>query len=195
MGNKSRLDEYWNDFLTNFIESLLADGYNEFEILDKIMSVFKSVRNSKCQKEDTNNVPITYTSRKYPINKKNPSRIKNPHNYDKTLHYKFEHAQVYVLRDKENSLATIEAGPSHKVKDVYQLVSTGEKLSESEYLRRFNTPIEETPKGYRWLNRMQIIFVDNPNISVGYVKNPKNYSKFNSIDDIKQYNQKFFRKV
>ena len=47
MAINSKLDSYWDEFVDNFISTLLADGYDEFEILDKIMTVFKNVRMKK----------------------------------------------------------------------------------------------------------------------------------------------------
>lgn len=212
MAINNKLDMYWSEFLNNFICTLLADGYDEFEILDKIMSVFKTVRETRYLPEKEISEPPTLLKddaeinpnedivivqkkhRKYPENKKNPDRSANPHNYDKTLSSKFSHAYVYVRDKKDESLATIEYGPSQKVKDVYKLVSTGDVLNEVQYLKKFNSDNEETPKGFGFLNRHVIVFEVNPDVSVGYVKMPCNYKKFNSIEDIKQFTKYAKRK-
>lgn len=198
MAVKSNLNGYWDEFIDTFIRALLEDGYDEFEILDKMMSSFKSIRETKIPiivpksvvittNETTKETPaeIVKKTRKYPEHKKPISRINNPHNYDKTLSNKFLHAEVYVLGAENESLATIECGPSQKVRDVFKLVNGKGSFSEVDYLKKFNTEINDTPKGMSFLNRHRIVFKENPNISIGYVKHPKNYGKFASIDDIK----------
>lgn len=207
MAINKKLDEYWSEFLNNFICTLLADGYDEFEVLDKIMEVFKTVRTKRFIEEHNNKVavekgfvttslinklntsvnePISSVKkvRKYPEHHKNPDRRNNPHNYDKTLSSKFPHAYIYVIGKKDESLATIEYGPSQKVRDIYKLVSTGEELNEVQYLRKFNTDGEETPKGYGYLNRHVIVFEANPDVSVGLVKHKNNYKKFSNMNDV-----------
>ncbi len=194
-----KLDKYWDEFITTFIKALLEDGYDEFEVLDKMMDSFKMIRQSrnnstiKLHPEKPAVIleePEIKHKRRYPENKKNPDRSKNPHNYDKTLSSKFTHAYVYIKDKKNESLATIEYGPSQKVKDVYKLVSTGDVQNEVQYLKKFNSDNAETPKGFGFLNRHVIVFEANPEISVGYIKLPSNYKKFNSIEDIRSFTSK-----
>ena len=191
-----KLDKYWDEFITTFIKALLEDGYDEFEVLDKIMDSFRMIRKSRINSEISLSQEKVFTAaeknvvehrRKYPENKKNPDRSKNPHNYDKTLSSKFEHACVYIKDKKDESLATIERGPSQRVKDTYKIVSTGETLNEVQYLKKFNSENNETPRGFGFLNRHVIVFDINPEVSVGYVKMPSNYKKFQSIRDIKNF--------
>lgn len=198
MITKTNLDMYWDEFIGTFIRALLEDGYDEFEILDKIMSTFKMVREQSqvvnlaltpvptpvVESEPIVDTPIV-KPRKYPEHKKPISREKNPYNYDKTLHSKFPHALVYVKGAEKESLATIEMGISQKSRDCYKLVSTGKEYSEVDYLKEFNHNINETPGGYSFLNRHVIVFKVNPDISVGYVKNTKHYHKFKDINDIR----------
>lgn len=202
----SKLDTYWDEFFEQFIRTLVADGYDEFEILDKIMTVFKEIRaknfieKSNASSVEKDVIPVLSLEknlldeqvkprkkRKYPEQHKNPDRHLNPHNYDKTLSSKFLHAYVYVTGKKDESLATIEYGPSQKVRDVYKLVSTGEELNEVQYLKRFNTAEEETPRGYGYLNRHVIVFEENPSVSIGLVKHKNNYQKFSSIEDVRRF--------
>lgn len=58
MAINSKLDSYWDEFVENFIFTLLADGYDEFEILDKIMTVFKTVRKKRFMEENNNKLAI-----------------------------------------------------------------------------------------------------------------------------------------
>lgn len=58
MAINSKLDTYWDEFVDNFISTLLADGYDEFEILDKIMTVFKEVRKKRFMEENNNKLAI-----------------------------------------------------------------------------------------------------------------------------------------
>ena len=197
MAIKSNLNGYWDEFIDTFIRALLEDGYDEFEILDKMMSSFKTIRAMRntvpmsvviLPKEVSEEIPEkeeVKKVRKYPEHKKPISRINNPHNYDKTLSNKFLHAEVYILGAEDESLATIEYGPSQKQRDTFKLVNGKGSFSEVEYLRKFNTDINDTPKGMSFLNRHKIVFKDNPEISIGYVKHPRNYPRFATIDDIK----------
>lgn len=199
MTTKKNLDTYWDEFTNTFIRALLQDGYDEFEILDKMMTVFKEVRKtytvvnldltpvSPVEPEVIETIPEIAKPRKYPEHKKPISREKNPHNYDKTLHSKFPHALVYIKGAEEESLATIEMGASQKSRDCYKLVSTGKEYSEVDYLKEFNHNLNDTPGGYSFLNRHVIVFKVNPNISVGYVKNVNHYHKFKDINDIRTW--------
>lgn len=195
MAINAKLDTYWDDFVDNFICTLLADGYDEFEILDKIMTVFRKVRSRKntfefpihdVQEIQIDDVPIV-KSRKIPEHRKPISRENNPHNYDRTLHSKFHHAVVYVKGAKDESLATIEVGDSQKSRDCYRLISNGRRYSEVDYLKTFNHNVNLTPGGYSFLNRHVILFEVNPAVSVGYVKNIKHYNQFKNIDDVKNW--------
>ena len=196
----SNLDAYWNDFFETFIKAMLTDGYDEFEVLDKMMSVFKSVRSLRNAPEpvaeptaeepkEVTTITSEFTPRFRKIDKGTGKRSfsQGTHN-NKTLSSKFEHAVVYMLGAENESLATIEVGPTKKVRDVFRLLSTGEELSESEYLIRFNkfiNPDASDEWGYR--NKARVVFQVNPKANLGTVKHKKWYDKFESIDDIAKY--------
>lgn len=206
---KSKLDPHWDDFFEQFVRTLLADGYNEWDILNKAISVINDVKEStpsimgvitqkeiddyKEEEKDTTDtkgstendefVPrYRHAKKNLVINRTNST------NYPKTLSTKFEHAEVYIVGAKDESLATIEVGPDNKTRDVFRLVKTGEELTEKDYLIRFNKFInpEATDEwGYR--NKSRIVFKLNPKVNVGMVKHPKNYYTMSSIDDVVSY--------
>ena len=205
---KSKLDNSWDDFFEQFMLTLLADGYDEFEILEKFMDVFKGIRNGRTAESPKIDTPTTeestFTSKIIATTKdvsettsidKLLTRKKSKHippkehtNYDKTLHTKFEHALVYVLGAKDERLATIERGPNERVKDVYKLVSTGEEFNEHNYLKTFNPYFNpDNADEWKWRNKARIVFYANPNCSIAAVKSNSHYYKLNSIEDIKNF--------
>lgn len=209
----SKLDPFWDDFFEQFIRTLLADGYDEFEILDKMMNIFKMVRGSNNDEvvvEKPEN-PVVETA---PIVEANeveqeisedatddiipliPKSRRNPNakppcehtNYDKTLSTKFEHERVYIQGAKAESLATIEVGPNNRVRDVYKLVGTGEVYNEHQYLKTFNHYFNpDNAEEWKWRNKARIVFEANPKVHMGIVKSNRYYYKLNSIEDIKNF--------
>lgn len=206
---KSKLDNSWDDFFEQFMLTLLADGYDEFEILEKFMDVFKGIRAGRTVEIPKVELPTiedtTFTSKVIAntvadtdevssvdklLSRKKSKHIppKTHNNYDKTLHTKFEHALVYILGAKDESLATIERGPNSRVKDVYKLVSTGQEFNEHNYLKTFNPYFNpDNSEEWKWRNKARIVFYANPNCNIATVKSNSHYYKLNSIEDIKNF--------
>jgi hypothetical protein len=206
---KSKLDPCWDDFFEQFVRTLIADGYNEWDILNKAVSIINDVREThavvevdtpkkvtESKKTETKapELPVVennvegFVPRYHNVKKELVINRKNHTNYPKTLSTKFEHAEVYILGAKDESLATIERGPDNKSRDMFRVVQTGEELTEKEYLVRFNkfiNPASTDEWGYR--NKSRIVFKVNPKVNVSTVKHPNNYYTMTSIDDIKAY--------
>lgn len=192
----TRLDKYWDSFVENFIETLLADGYSEFDILDKFMTVFKNIRTKREDAEAAAVVkeavePVVEETPNYPgiVRRRTNVHSGFTHEYNPAnLADKFEGAVVYVLGNKEASRAVLQrnTNPDNRlVGTVYRLLSTGEDMTEDGYLKTFNIHVPETKSGKSYLNRSRIRFVDNEYVSIDKVK--KDSHLFKDLSAVKRY--------
>lgn len=119
-----------------------------------------------------------------PVEKsKKSSRMGTPKT-DKSMSVKFKDTMVYVCTGNDKfdiqtkTLANIVPGCSDKSKEQFKLVSSGEVLTMTEYLKKF---------GFNPYDTHRVRFVVNPNVSAWLIKH--NFDKFNTIEDIVSYSR------
>ena len=189
----SKLDGYWDEFFDNFVKALIADGYDEFDILEKVVKIFKNIKREKSYVESPTLViksnPEVYDEtppERCVRNIKPKSHVKTnvKHNY-KNIAETLAGAVVYVRYNKEASRAEIIPGDNEKIQYRYKVIKTGKIYNESRYLETFNIYTNDTPAGLSYLNKARIVFEENPLVNMSLVK--RCYDEFNSIEDVKKY--------
>ena len=119
-----------------------------------------------------------------PVEKsKKSSRMGTPKT-DKSMSVKFKDTMVYVCTGNDKfdiqtkTLANIVPGCSDKSKEQFKLISSGEVLTMTEYLKKF---------GFNPSDTHRVRFVVNPNVSAWLIKHK--FDKFNTIEDIISYSR------
>lgn len=103
---------------------------------------------------------------------------------DKSMSVKFRDMMVYVCTGDDKfdiqtkTLANIMPGCSDKSREQFKLISSGEVLTMTDYLKKF---------GFNPSDTHRIRFAVNPNVSAWIIKH--NFDKFNTIEDIVSYSR------
>lgn len=175
---------YWNESIERLISGVISEGYSAKDLLATFTSHLYDIVGGELERqfkevdEEAEHETEHETEHEIKYSRKG---IKHKSRHDrKVLSDRFEGCMVYIKGVKD-SMAYIDKGDDLKSPDVFTLMRGGETLNCDEYMNRFLDCTTDLDSSYR--NTYKIVFLDNPDLSVGTLKRSYWDSIF-TLDDI-----------
>ena len=158
---------YWNESIERLINGVISEGYSAKDLLATFTSHLYDIVGGELERQlkEVNEEAEHETGHEIKYSRKG---IKHKTRHDrKVLSDRFKDCIVYI-KGVEDSKACIDRGDDLKSPDVFTLLKTGETLNCDEYMNRFLDCTTDLDSSYR--NTYKIVFLANPNLSVGTLK-------------------------
>lgn len=171
---------YWNESIERLISGVISEGYSAKDLLATFTSHLYDIAGGELERQfkEVDEEAEHKTEHEIKYSRKG---IKHKTRHDrKALSDRFEDCIVYI-KGVEDSKACIGRGDDLRSPDIFTLLKTGETLNCDEYMNRFLDCTTDLDTSYR--NTYKIVFLSNPDLSIGTLK--RNYwDNIFTFDDI-----------